>query len=365
MNQVEYTEQNSINNLKDIIKKENKSKILLVKGKNSYEKSGLKNKIEKLLENKQLIHFRDYELNPKLENIINGIKLFQKENPEIIIAAGGGSAIDVAKLIKYYNNINTDDLDKLIINKTKIKTENKIPLIAIPTTAGTGSEATHFAVVYVNNQKYSVADESILPEYVILESKYTKTVPKNIAASAGIDALCQAIESYWSVNSTEESKQYAKKAMRLANENIVKAVTQKDDNSLEKMLLASNYAGKAINISKTTAPHALSYYITSTYNIPHGHAVGLNLLRVMKINYNVNEENINDKRGIDYVKKTIQEIFEILNCKDLNDFEKRFNNIMDTIGLEKDIANITDENFENLLKKVNLERLKNNPAMVV
>lgn len=361
MNQIEYTGHNSINNLKDIINKEKKTKILLVTGKISYEKSGLKDKIENLLENKQLIYFRDYEPNPKLEDIVNGIKLFQKEKPEIIIAAGGGSSIDVAKLMKYYNNINTDDLDKHIISKTKIKTNNKVPLIAIPTTAGTGSEATNFAVVYISKQKYSVADESILPEYVILDSKYTKTVPKIIAASAGIDSLCQAIESYWSVNSTEESKQYAKKAMQLANENIIKAVNQKEEKSLEQMLLASNYAGKAINISKTTAPHALSYYITSKYNIPHGHAVGLNLLKIMKINYNVNEENITDKRGLEYVKKTIQEIFEILKCEDLNEFEKRFNNIMDTIGLEKDITNITDETFEELIKKVNLERLNNNP----
>lgn len=156
------------------IKKErNVHHALLVCG-NSFRKQGLYQQLEDALkkEGMELTEFSDFEPNPKYESVISGIKTYRQKGCDLILAAGGGSAMDVAKCIKLFNCMNVEEncLKQEIIS-------NEIPFLAIPTTAGTGSEATRFAVIYYEGNKQSVSHESGIPEYVLMDPELLWTLP--------------------------------------------------------------------------------------------------------------------------------------------------------------------------------------------
>jgi len=217
----------------------------------------------------------------------------------------------------------------------------------------------------MDEKKYSVAHKHIIPDHVILDPELTLTLPKYQTACTGMDALCQGIESYWSVNSTDESKRYARKAIELTWKNIEKAVKNpKDKEVRKKMLEGANYSGKAINISKTTGAHACSYIITSKCGIPHGHAVAIMMKEFLKYN-GTNMDNLIDYRGIKYFKNTIEKLYSILGSSSseqaLNKFEKK----MTQLELKTSLNEVCGEiQIKELIDGVNIERLKNNPIQV-
>ena len=166
----------------------------------------------------ELIQFNDFSSNPKYEEALSGFEVFNENNCDFLISLGGGSAIDVAKVIKAM--LGSESYDGLIHDKTVIIDFLKNPgfdgdvsHLAIPTTAGTGSESTHFAVIYYEGTKYSVSNDGLLPNYVLLQPELLATLPEYQKKSTMLDALCQGIESYWSVRSTDESKKYAVEAI--------------------------------------------------------------------------------------------------------------------------------------------------------
>jgi len=193
----------------------------------------------------------------------------------------------------------------------------------------------------------------------------TTTLPEYQTACTGMDALCQGIESYWSVNSTPKSKEYARKAIELVLENIVKVVENSDDlEARGKMLKGANYSGKAINISKTTAAHACSYVITSKCGIPHGHAVALMMKEYLRYN-GTNFDKVVDERGAEYSRETMDELYSILCCSDPQGASEFFEEKMKKVGLETYLGEICEEiTLEEFLSGVNLQRLKNNPVRV-
>jgi len=355
MYQQEYFGIGSTKKLKNILSQQKIKNIFLVRGKKSYQISGAKKIIEPILKKYNVFEFYDFESNPKINDIINGIDKFKKFNPNLVMAVGGGSVIDMAKSINLLA-AQSDNPKKYVIGKKKINNHGK-KLIAIPTTAGSGSEATHFAVVYINKIKYSLENSCLLPNYVIIDPQLTFNLPKRITASTGMDALCQAMESYWSVNSNKKSKKYSKEAINLVINNLVLAVNKSDKRARVAMSRASNLAGKAIDIAKTTACHAMSYPITLYFNIPHGHACSLTLSSMLVHNSNVKENDISDKRGVDYVKKTISDLVKILGASDINKAKEIIDNLIKEIGLKTKL----DINIETIIKEINLERMKNNP----
>ena len=350
------------------LQKNNLKKIFLVTGKNSFRKSGACLFIENLLsldDTLNIYQFSDFSPNPKLEDAKNGLHFYKKNKCDTIISIGGGSVMDMAKIIKAISNDNVLDIEKLLITNS-LNFSEKSPLIAIPTTSGSGSESTSFAVIYINEIKYSIQNKILLPECVLLDYKLTLSANPYQIACSGLDALCQAIESYWSVNSTKISKQFSKDAIKIIFENLEQAVNNSENiNAKKKMLLGSNYAGKAINISKTTAPHAFSYSLTSKFKIPHGHAVLLSLPKFLNYNYFVSETNCNDSRGPCYVKKTIDDILEIFNVKNPNEFIEFIQKFALNIGVELNMNNlaISKDMIKNDLN-VNVQRLSNNPRLL-
>ena len=249
--------------------------------------------------------FSNFTANPQFNDIVKGIELFNNEKCDFIVSIGGGSSIDTAKVIKLYSVI---DYKNGLQSNYKY---NPVKHLAIPTTAGTGSESTRYSVCYYEGKKQSVTHDSIVPDYVILDPSLLIGLPEYQKKSTLMDALCQAIESYWSVNSDEESKKYSIESIKLILSNIDKYINDNDLETCNKMLQASNLAGKAINITQTTAAHAMSYKITSMYGVSHGHAVALTLPYI----WEHMENNLNkciDYRGSDYLKKTLLELKNIL-----------------------------------------------------
>ncbi|MBN1649073.1 MAG: phosphonoacetaldehyde reductase [Spirochaetales bacterium] len=352
----------SIYRLKALMEENSWQKAFIVSDRNAYRASGAERKIAGMCAPGSLTVFDDFSVNPKLEDVLSGIGLFHSVSPDVIIAAGGGSAMDMAKLI---NSLAADKDNAADYIKGRKKIEKAaVPLIAVPTTAGTGSEATRFAVVYIDKVKYSLAGPSMKPEYVILDPELTESLPAYITGCTVMDALCQAMESLWSVNSTAESAECAEKAIRLILE---EKDTISGDIPLsvrEKFQKAAYLAGKAIDITTTTAAHALSYYLTSYHHIPHGHAVGLLFGWVYLQNWKVNDENCNHRKGPESVKKTLSKITGMFSAGNMDEFIEYFYTFMGNAGLDINAVEFTDEIIENLFGSVNVQRLNNNPVVL-
>ena len=334
----------------------------LVRGKSSFETSGARVFIENLLGTAEVTSFSSFSVNPKIEDLRKGIELFKKGDFSLIIAIGGGSVLDMAKLISVLSHQQAELID-LITGNAQI-TDIKTPLLAIPTTAGTGSEATHFSVVYINTMKYSVSSPLILPNSVYLSSHFLKGESQYLAACTGLDAFCQAVESVWSVNATIESEGYALKAIELIWNNLQSVVLHRKTLAMEQMIEASYLAGKAINITKTTAPHAISYAFTSFYNIPHGHAVALSLPFFLEFNYALDNDNCTDPRGASDVKARIEKILNLINT-DIKSAYAVLENFFNMLGISIGLLELTEDFDPNkIAENINFERLRNNPRKV-
>ena len=336
----------------------NANKIFLVTGKKSFERSGAKSYLQPILNKYPFIHFFEFKENPQIKNVYDGIERLNSEKCDCCIAVGGGSVIDMAKLISYLQLEEKNNPDFIVKNKlTAIKRE--IPLGVIPTTSGSGAEATHFAVVYIKGEKYSLAHKSILPDLVNLNTRLSYTTNPYLRAITGIDALAQGIESYWSKNATTESRKDSVEAIKLVWNNLKNSVLENDFEAHNKVAIGSNLAGKAINIAKTTACHAISYYFTSTHKLKHGHAVSLTLGKVYQFNYNKSLKTDNKTKQIFLDLNRILQIDE--NPRDA--IERFISELNIELKNAKLNIKIKDE-LPNIIKGVNLERLSNNPFKI-
>ncbi len=356
----EYFGIGKIEKVKDIIEDLGAKKIFLVCGRKSFEASGAKRKIMPYISNYEIYYS---PTNPSIDVVKSGIEFYNKFEPDLVIAVGGGSVIDSAKIINALAPY-PDNIISFIIKKRDIEKDIK-PLVAIPTTAGSGSEATKFATIYIGRKKYSLENEKILPSFTIIDPSLTFSMPRYVTAYTGLDALCQAIESYWSVNSTAESRRYAKESMKLSYENIVRAV-EGDKSARVAMAKSAFLSGKAINISKTTACHSISYPLTAYFDIPHGHAVALTLPEFIEYNFMVEDHDCNDPRGAGFVKNRIEEILSILNLDDVKEAKKNLRDLIAAITGKAYLGNfnVNKSKIDIIVNNISSERMKNNPRKV-
>ena len=302
-----------------------------------------------------LVSFSDFKPNPLYESVVLGVKLFRSENCGAIIAVGGGSAMDVAKCIKLYSGLPGEGEDGGWL-KADI-TPNSIPFLAMPTTAGTGSEATRYAVIYYNDAKQSITSESFIPGTVLMDPNALKTLPPYQKKATMCDALCHAIESFWSVNSTDESRVFSRAAIEGVLENMDGYLSNTEEGNAG-MLRAAHTAGQAINITQTTAGHAMCYKITSLFRAAHGHAAILcdRVLYPWMVN---NTSRCSDPRGEEFLKKTLDEIAAAMGCGSAAEGAEKLNAIFESLELAVPLA--TEEQFEILMNSVNPVRLRNHP----
>lgn len=304
--------------------------------------------------NISLSSFNDFDTNPQYESVVKGVEAFRRCEAEMIVAIGGGSAMDVAKCIKLYS-----DMDPARSYLEQEIVPNEVELLAVPTTAGTGSEATRYAVIYYRGEKQSVSHPSCIPSMALFDSALLRTLPEYQKKSAMLDALCHGIESAWSLHSTPESLEYSFTAVKKVT-TWMEDYLAGDAAAAEEMLLAANLAGKAINITQTTAAHAMSYKLTSLYGLAHGHSVALclpHLWRYMR----EHPKNCVDPRGAGYLVDIFSELERVMGCPDGKRGEEFFRELLRRLGM-KAPEKWSDEDIPALAASVNPIRLKNNPV---
>lgn len=252
--------------------------------------------------------------------------------PEIIIAIGGGSTIDLAKAIsalwKFKKDLKTEKILDLLKNKGYVENNDYIPYIAVPSTAGTGSECTKWATIwdFDNLRKYSIDAEYLYSSESWLVPELTLTLTKDLTLSTGLDALSHAVESYWSNASNEYTRILSRDSIRIIIEYLPLVLNELDNVEYrQKMLMGSFFAGIAFSNTRTTASHSISYPLTMKFGIHHGYAVAITLFEVLKRNW----DYIGDK-----------ELFlESFGANNIYEIQNWF------IGVSKDIHKLTLSSF--------------------
>ncbi len=294
----------------------------------------------------EVFHFSDFTPNPQYESVVEGVKQFCARPCDAILAVGGGSAMDVAKCIKLYATM--DHTYSYLAQELK---DNSIRLLALPTTAGTGSEATRYAVIYANGEKQSVTHDSCIPSVAIFDASVLDTLPIYQKKATLLDTMAHSIESIWARHATEESVAYAKEAIGLVLAN-KEAYLAGDKTTHTAMLKAANLAGKAINITATTAGHAMSYKLTSLYGIPHGHAAGLVLTELVPYT----AARASESKAVRAAITTIAEAFGTTAEK----LGEAYNALFASLSMPK-APKASEHELSILINSVNMERLSNYP----
>lgn len=304
--------------------------------------------------------FDQFGSNPLYEDVCKGVELFRQRKCDGILAVGGGSSIDVAKCIKLYCRMNPS-----VIYLEQEPTDSGVPLVAVPTTAGTGSESTRFAVIYYGGKKQSINHESIMPDYAILEPSVLKTLPAYQKKCTVMDALCQGIESWWSIHATDESRRLSRRSVELLAKNVEAYVGLSETSEVdiaETVMFAANIAGQAINITQTTAPHAFSYKLTSLYGLPHGHAVAVCLPVIWEYMLDNVKKCCIDSRGADYLVDVFDQIAQALHCNSAREGVEYMRRLIGSMQLASPVGKNRAKELEILVTSVNPIRLKNNPV---
>jgi alcohol dehydrogenase len=287
----------------------------------------------------------DVPAEPSVEAVESVVKRFRSCQADLIVAIGGGSVMDVAKLASVLDTDTytvRDLLDNSSIARKAIKT------IMIPTTAGTGSEATPNSIVLVPEQslKVGIVSEALMSDIVFLDAEMIKNLPQQIAATTGIDALAHCLECFTSKKSNPFSDVYAAEGLKLIFNNIEKACNTSDMAAKRSMQLASFFGGVAISMAGTTAVHALSYPLGGKYHIAHGMANAILLSPVMKFN----EEVCRDKLSVIYDR-----IYPNGSIKDTKDKSRiiieRLDEIMNNLNIPRTLKNfnVDKKDIDNLV----------------
>lgn len=359
-NQAVYYGTESLSYLQNRVGNFISKRIFLLRGKKSYVECGAQEILEKIFSNNhiEVIEWKDFSENPKIEDVEKGTSILQDSGAPLIIAIGGGSVIDMAKLIRYAFSYRGD-----IITGDVTKTKELIPLIALPTTAGTGCESTPFAVCYKDHVKYSVEHPDILPDCALIYPPFTYKNSPYLTACTGFDALAQAIEAYWNVNATPESDGYAEKAIYTLWNNLPIVVNNPTETARINMSRAANLAGKAIAITRTTAPHAFSYAFTSYCGYPHGHAVALTFPFFFSLNILEKEEaTLQASLNKDSYMEKMNRLRHILGLETCRDCQQYMRDYINCIHLTNN--GLGGHDMNTLLSLVNIQRLQNNPVVM-
>ncbi|MDQ0352362.1 alcohol dehydrogenase class IV [Alkalibacillus filiformis] len=263
--------------------------------------------------------FTNFQGEPNTNHLTLATDHFQQKQCDSIVAIGGGSAIDLAKAVSY-QTLNPSMKLTEIPNQDHIP---RVPLIAVPTTAGTGSEATKITVITdeTSQIKMNPAHHDLTPDVAILDPLLTTSLPQHITAYTGIDALAHAMEAYVSTLASDLTDDYALKAIRLIGEYLPIAVHQPESiEAREKMLKGSLYAGIAFSNASTNLAHATARPLGARFKIPHGLSVALTLSQVVKFGLQSTEQryaNIASALHQDPLKTDAQDTYQFI--EDLND----------------------------------------------
>ena len=238
--------------------------------------------------------------NPSLESIQAVGDQSVVVGADLLIGFGGGSAIDFAKSLSAIDPNSTDHSNLLQLIQLQPAITPLVPVIAVPTTSGTGAEVTSFASVWSHGaqKKLSLSHPNLKPSLALVDPELSHSAPTSVTLETGLDALNQALESIWNKNRTAESFQYASSSIALILPSLSAAVNNgRDSQARINLSLGSTLAGLAINLTKTSICHSISYPLTARFGVPHGLACAFSMKAVMKIVRDAHPEILDDLAG--------------------------------------------------------------------
>jgi alcohol dehydrogenase class IV len=284
---------------------------IIVTGKRSAKMNGSERDVKKALEQHQVsfVIFDGVESNPSVLHCREAAELAKRESVDFVVGIGGGSPLDAAKVTAVLATNGIDD-ETLFSNAFS---GSPLPVVAVPTTAGTGSEVTPYAIMTNNKirSKSTVVNDAIFPKVAFLDAAYTESLPGSVTIHTALDALSHAVESYLSARATDISSFIALESMRVMGACLphLRDSQAIDMKVRDKLLYASLLGGVAIAHTATTALHAMGYSLTYFKNIDHGRANGLLLGEYLKYIFTLDAGKV----------KTVVEALDFKNIEDLGD----------------------------------------------
>ncbi len=353
----------SVRRLRDIFAEKAVRKPFLVTGRESYRRSGAEAALGEAIDTTPAVTFNDISSNLSFEDVETAVETCRTEQCDFVVGVGGGSVMDLAKAVSILATQPSSPSDCICGHAPM--SPRQIGSVMIPTTAGSGSEATHFSVIYVDGVKHSLADASMLSDYALLDASLTDSLTPTVTACSGLDALSQAIESFWSIRSTEISREKSKRAMSIALDNLVMAVTDPTEIVRDNMLRAAHLAGEAINVARTTAAHAASYFLTTRHGVPHGQAVALILPHLLAYNARHVADNCCDPRGPLFVRERLDELYGLVQVEDAAAARDRLTEMVRQVGLESRLSavGVAENELDDMAAEgLRSDRAGNNPV---
>lgn len=327
---------------------------ILIAGAHSVQ-NGLAQELVEQSHGKLVTIFSEVSPNPDVVEVDHCARIIRQQKIDYIVALGGGSIIDCAKAVSVIAPCD-ESISKFYGTGVPLPKEH-LPLIAIPTTAGTGSEVTAVSVLTdrKNGKKAPMSSPGFYPQYALIDPKLTVTMPQNVTAATGLDVLSHAVEAYWSKGHQPITDMFAIHAAKLVLNYLPKAYENPNDIlAREKMCEASLIAGLAFNIPKTTGSHACSFPLTNIYQIPHGEACALTLDYFLKIN----AKKDNDHR--------IKALAESLGFADADQLAEKIFSLKKQMNLRTNLSDLKLSSRQ-ILELVRLSQhpnLENNPVKI-
>ncbi|MBQ7337337.1 MAG: iron-containing alcohol dehydrogenase [Clostridia bacterium] len=271
--------------------------------------SGLIRQVTGRLDRTQVTYeiYQDVVPDPPIEKIIGGVRQLMAFHPDYIVAVGGGSALDLAKGVRKF--------------AAEMSQSERIPMFAIPTTSGTGSEVTSFAVITDSeaNRKYPLSSDDMIPDEAILDEELVKSVPASITADTGMDVMTHAIEAYVSINNNEFSGALAEKSVEICGQFLLRSYAScEDSHARRKMHIASCLAGLAFNSASLGLTHGMAHQLGAKFHIPHGRANAILLPTIIQYNSRIDRASRSRKEYDPCVRKYCN-VARVLGVSNLNE----------------------------------------------
>jgi alcohol dehydrogenase class IV len=317
----------SFHEIRQVVDELKGERIFLVTGRNFAKKHGVLDRLTDYLKGLTLVVFAEVEENPSIETVDRGAEQCRKSQCDMVIGLGGGSAMDAGKAIAMLQK-NPGSIREYLDQERVCQTKG-LPVITIPTTSGTGSEVTPFTVIFhpTKKAKPAIAPPQNFPDFALVDPELTMSMPFEVAVSTGLDALCQAVEGFWSTQANPVTRSLAFQAIQLAMENLESACLKKDKESVVNMALASHLTGIEMSNIGNTSIHPLSYPITIDHGVPHGFACAILLPGVIRFNARAIEDRFRD-------------LLRILNLSNVEAFADKVDSLMERLKAPRRLKEI-------------------------
>jgi len=315
-------------------------KIFLVTSRHFAKKYGFLDKLADYLKGLAVEIYAEIEENPSIETVDRGAVKCKETTSDLVIGLGGGSAMDAGKAIAMLQK-NPGSIREYL-DQERVCQAKGLPVITLPTTSGTGSEVTPFTVIFhpAKKAKPAIAPPENFPDVALVDPELTTSMPFEVAASTGLDALCQAVEGFWSTQGNPVTRSLAFQTIKLAMENLESACFEKDRDSVTNMALASHLTGIEMSNIGNTSIHPLSYPITIDYGVPHGFACAIFLPEVIRFNASA-------------IKDRFRDLLALLNLPNPEVFADKVDSLMEKLKAPTRLSKlgVKEEDFPGIAKR--------------